>query len=76
MRKYSLARTSSPSCKQFEEGRIKIELLDQSNVDDLTKLAVKHGPFDLVIKTVSDGEHQITSLRTLFPFVKWEDLCG
>jgi len=50
---------------------VKIELVDQSNVEKLTRLAFKRGPFDIIIE---DGSHmwghQITSLRTLFPFLK------
>jgi len=61
----------SPQAKQFERGRVRIELLDQSNVEELTRMAVKHGPFDLIIEDGSHmWEHQVTSLRTLFPFVK------
>ncbi|SIQ61615.1 MULTISPECIES: class I SAM-dependent methyltransferase [Acidiphilium] len=60
-----------PSAKFHEAGRIKIELLDQSNIEELTRLAVKYGPFDLIIEDGSHmWEHQITSLRTLFPFLK------
>lgn len=48
-----------------------IELLDQSNIEELTRVAVKHGPFDIIIEDGSHmWEHQITSLRTLFPFLK------
>ena len=60
----------NPAAKRFERDRVKIELLDQSNVEELTRLAVKHGPFDLVIEDGSHlWEHQITTLRVMFPFV-------
>ncbi len=61
----------NPSCKQFESERVAIEVGDQSNIEDITRVAVKYGPFDVVIEDGSHlWEHQITSLRTLFPFVK------
>jgi len=56
--------------KRFEGGRISIEIADQSNVQQLTEVARKHGPFDLIVEDGSHYcEHQITSLRTMFPFV-------
>jgi hypothetical protein len=65
----------TPTCKRFERGRTRIVLADQSNVQELTALAVEHGPFDIVIEDGSHMcEHQITSLRTLFPFVKPDGL--
>jgi hypothetical protein len=60
----------SSQTKQFEQGRVFVELLDQSNVEELTQLGIKHGPFDLIVEDGSHmWEHQITSLRTLFPFL-------
>ena len=60
-----------PTAKRFERGRLIIEVLDQSNVEELSRIGIKHGPFDIVI---DDGAHmwghQITALRTLLPFVK------
>jgi hypothetical protein len=57
--------------KRFEKDRTKIEIIDQSNLEDLVYLGSKHGPFDVIIEDGSHmWEHQITSLRTLFPFVK------
>jgi hypothetical protein len=59
------------SCKQLETDRIKIELADQSNLEHLAQLAITHGPFDLVVEDGSHmWEHQITTLRALFPFMK------
>jgi len=61
----------SNSAKKYESNRISIEVLDQSNIEELTKMAVKRGPFDIIIEDGSHmWEHQITSLRTLFPFLK------
>ncbi len=61
----------NPVVKRFAQDRITIEMLDQSNVEELTQLCIKHGPFDLVIEDGSHlWEHQITSLKTIFPFVK------
>lgn len=60
-----------PASKRFEGGRVGIEILDQSNIQELTQLALNHGPFDIVIEDGSHMcEHQITTLKTLFPFVK------
>jgi methyltransferase family protein len=60
-----------PETRRHAGGRVSIELADQSNIEDLTRLSLKHGPFDIVIEDGSHmWEHQITSLRTLFPFVK------
>jgi hypothetical protein len=60
-----------PSCKRLERDRVKIELADQSNVEHLTRVALAHGPFDIIIEDGSHlWDHQITSLRTLFPFLK------
>jgi hypothetical protein len=61
--------------KRFEGDRVSIELLDQSNIEELTRAAVKHGPFDIVIEDGSHmWEHQITSLRTLFPFLRQDGI--
>jgi hypothetical protein len=50
-----------PEARRFERDRVIIEVLDQSNIDDLTRLSLKHGPFDLVIEDGSHmWEHQIT----------------
>ena len=61
----------NPDVTRFETKRIKIEIVDQSNIQNLVDLALKHGPFDIIVEDGSHlWEHQITSLRTLFPFVK------
>ena len=57
--------------KRFEGGRIAIEIADQSNIEQMCAVALKHGPFDVVIEDGSHVcEHQITTLKTLFPFVR------
>jgi hypothetical protein len=56
---------------RFRTDRTAIEIVDQSNIQNLIDLGVKRGPFDIVIDDGSHlWEHQITTLRTLFPFVK------
>ena len=61
----------NPLTRRFQRPRVAVEIIDQSNLDDLAYLAAKHGPFDIVIE---DGSHlwghQIASLRALFPFVR------
>ena len=61
----------NPATRRFAHGRVAVEILDQSNLEQLVGLAVKHGPFDIIIEDGSHlWEHQITTLRTLFPFLK------
>jgi hypothetical protein len=56
---------------RFARPRVLIEIIDQSNIEHLTQLAIRHGPFDVIVEDGSHmWEHQITSLRTLFPFLK------
>ncbi len=60
-----------PNTLRFARDRVEVEIVDQSNLEDLVRLGMKHGPFDVVVEDGSHfWEHQITSLRTLFPFVK------
>jgi hypothetical protein len=60
-----------PNCKQFESDRIRVELADQANLEHLAQLAAAHGPFDFIIEDGSHmWDHQITSLRALFPFLR------
>ncbi|HVE23015.1 MAG TPA: class I SAM-dependent methyltransferase [Acidocella sp.] len=57
--------------RRFAGGRVEIEIIDQSNLEDLVRLGVRHGPFDIIIDDGSHiWDHQITTLRTLFPFLK------
>jgi 23S rRNA U2552 (ribose-2'-O)-methylase RlmE/FtsJ len=61
----------NPATKTFERARVQIEILDQSNIEQLVQLGLKHGPFDVIIEDGSHfWDHQIISLKTLFPFVK------
>ena len=61
----------NPNVFVFSTKRIKIEIIDQSNIQDLVDLGSKHGPFDIIVEDGSHlWEHQITSLRVLFPFLK------
>jgi hypothetical protein len=56
---------------QFSSDRVFVEILDQSNIEHLVLLGLKYGPFDVIIEDGSHmWEHQITSLRTLFPFLR------
>ena len=59
----------SPDAKKEESTRIKIELLDQSNVAQLTSYAKKR-KFDIII---DDGSHvwghQIKTFRSFFPIL-------
>ena len=60
-----------PMARRWRGDRIEIEYMDQSNLEDLTRVAVKHGPFDIVIEDGSHlWEHQITTLKALYPFVR------
>lgn len=60
-----------PLAQRFQRGRIRVERLDQSNIDELTRAAARHGPFDIVIDDGSHfWDHQTISLKTLFPFVR------
>ncbi len=60
-----------PTASRFARERVAIEIIDQSNLEDLVRIGMKHGPFDVIIDDGSHlWEHQITSLRTMFPFVR------
>lgn len=60
-----------PGVKSFEGDRVVTEIVDQSNLEDLAQLCAKHGPFDIVVEDGSHlWEHQITTFKTLFPFVR------
>ena len=61
----------SPAARMFERARVAIEIIDQSSLEDLARLAARHGPFDIIVEDGSHmWEHQITTLRALFPFVR------
>jgi hypothetical protein len=60
-----------PGVRSYSTPRILTEVIDQSNIEDLVQLGVKYGPFDIVIEDGSHlWEHQITTFKTLFPFVQ------
>jgi len=60
-----------PMARRWATDRIEVEYMDQSNLEDLVRVAVKDGPFDIIIEDGSHlWEHQTTTLRTLFPFVR------
>jgi len=60
-----------PMARRWRGDRIEIEYMDQSNLEDLTRVAIKHGPFDIIIEDGSHlWEHQITTLKTLYPFLR------
>ena len=60
-----------PMARRWRGDRIEIEYMDQSNLEDLTRVAIKHGPFDIIIEYGSHlWEHQITTLKTLYPFLR------
>jgi hypothetical protein len=59
------------STLRFKRPRVDIEIMDQGNLDDLVRLGLKHGPFDIIIDDGSHlWNHQIIGLQTLFPFLK------
>ena len=60
-----------PSAQQHANARTLIRTADQSNLQELVDIAVELGPFDVIIEDGSHRwEHQITTLRALFPFLK------
>ena len=60
-----------PFARRFGQTGIEVEYMDQSNLEDLVRVASKYQPFDIVVEDGSHRwEHQITTLKTLFPFVR------
>ena len=60
-----------PDAVRFAGDRVIVEMADQSNIADLTRIATKYGPFDLILDDGSHiWDHQITTLRTMLPHVK------
>ena len=56
---------------RFSGDRVTVEMGDQSSIVDLTRIAVKYGPFDLILDDGSHiWDHQLTTLRTMLPHVK------
>jgi hypothetical protein len=61
----------APHARRLRGDGIEIEYMDQSNLEDLIRVAAKHQPFDIIIEDGSHlWEHQKTSLKTLFPFLR------
>lgn len=61
----------NPDALQYASARTTIEIADQSNIADLIRLATTHGPFDILLDDGShQWDHQITTFRTLYPFLK------
>ncbi len=61
----------NPDAARHAGGNVTVEIADQSNVASLVALAVKHGPFDIVLDDGShQWNHQLTTLQYLYPFVK------
>jgi hypothetical protein len=57
--------------RQYAGGNREVETSDQSDIAELTRLAVKHGPFDIVIDDASHlWDHQILTLQYMYPHVK------
>lgn len=60
-----------PSCKEYEDCRIKIFIGDQTDRDFLKEMMKEIGPVDIII---DDGGHtmnqQKTSFEVLFPYIK------
>jgi hypothetical protein len=61
----------NPAVRQYQTKRIEIAILDQSNLQNLVDIGIRSGPFDIIIEDGSHlWEHQTTTLKTLFPFLK------
>ena len=59
-----------PRCREFAGGNAQVVVCDQSDVEQLTKVARDHGPFDVVIDDGSHiWSHQILTFETMFPYV-------
>ena len=61
----------TPAAQQHATTRTRVEIVDQSDIVSIVELAARNGPFDIIIDDGShQWDHQITSFRGLFPFVK------
>lgn len=59
-----------PRCLAFANGNATVQMVDQSDVQQLSRMAAAHGPFDVVIDDGSHiWSHQILTFETLFPHV-------
>jgi hypothetical protein len=60
-----------PGIRTQEDSGIVTEVVDPSNIEDLVGLGLTYGPFDILIECgARPWEHQITTFKTLFPFLK------
>ena len=60
-----------PATLRHATARASVDIVDQSDVMALVAFATRHGPFDIIIDDGSHvWDHQVTSLRCLYPFVK------
>ena len=61
----------NPDCKQYEEGRIKVEIGSQVDPNFLNRLGVEYGEFDMILDDGSHmNSHVIYSFEQLFGFLK------
>ena len=61
----------NPTTVRFGDDRRNCRNIGSIKFRRLEKLAIKHGPFDLIIEDGSHlWEHQITTFRELFPYVQ------
>lgn len=56
----------NPNCSIYAEDRINVEIGSQTDVEFLSKVSEKHGPFDLI---VDDGSHINSDIITTFEFM-------
>ena len=56
----------NPDCGVYVEDRISIEIGSQTDIEFLSKVSEKHGPFDLI---VDDGSHMNSDVITTFDFM-------
>lgn len=59
------------NCKQYQEGRVSVEIGSQVDSDFLARIVKDYGNFDLIIDDGSHhNSHMIFSFCHLFPFIK------
>lgn len=72
----------NPDCKQYEEGRIKVEIGSQFDSEFLKQIKTQYGPFDMILDDGSHiNEHVIFTFKELWDSIKpsgvyvVEDVC-
>lgn len=61
----------NPAASNYEDGRVQVEIIDASDAAEVTALAARSGPFDIIVDDASHyWSHQIASLQYLLAFVK------